>query len=563
MFTQYWRRRALEQLSGFGFQVSDAKVPIDIPGLGDLIAAVEEVYRDEITAARELVHDNLITFDALGDLYDPGTPVQGVTALGGAPGVFLVAEYYSEERRSLLGLERSFHMSLEFVLTLGDHFTVARFTEVLSGWTGVRARPLTELTYVPVAADKMGPLLARGRQYVEVAARGPQFLAYDAHSFFLHPSGTSGHGGGGGGGNLSRGGGAQVPKPGRIMVDPARGALLGHHASQGMDEPTQAMMDVAARYRRWRNANTAGGATSTSGPEGLVLWTDVPNELMVFCWPAVVGFSFTAKVWGHVLVAGLKPIAFYERAFDQLVLPEERKRLIRALVRFGGDDATDDIVGGKRGGSVFLLHGPPGVGKTLTAEAIAEVLKRPLYSISMGELGLTPDDMEKRLSDVLELCAGWNALVLLDEADVFLEQRQTSDIVRNAMVCVMLRLLEYHPGILFLTTNRVRTFDPAFESRVTVALRYDHLSPAARAQVWRNLFQRVSVPVDADLAYDDLARHELNGRQIKNAVRLAVSLARESSCAVSNAILDTTLRVTQMGRADMRTDDSWKEPSAP
>jgi hypothetical protein len=51
------------------------------------------------------------------------------------------------------------------------------------------------------------------------------------------------------------------------------------------------------------------------------------------------------------------------------------------------------------------------------------------------------------------------------------------------MVCVMLRLLEYHPGILFLTTNRVRSFDPAFESRVTVSLRYEPLAPDARAQV--------------------------------------------------------------------------------
>lgn len=113
----------------------------------------------------------------------------------------------------------------------------------------------------------------------------------------------------------------------------------------------------------------------------------------------------------------------------------------------------------------------------------------------MGELGIGVEELERRLSgnfiakltninkhkqtnkDVLELCAGWNAIALLDEADVFLEQRTNSDILRNAMVCVMLRLLEYHPGILFLTTNRVRTFDPAFESRVTVALKYDSLSP--------------------------------------------------------------------------------------
>jgi MoxR-like ATPase len=80
-----------------------------------------------------------------------------------------------------------------------------------------------------------------------------------------------------------------------------------------------------------------------------------------------------------VLVSGIESIQFNDRAFDQLVLAEERKQMIRALVRFGGDSDYEDIIAGKRGGSVFLLHGPPGVGKTLTAEAIAEVLHRPLY----------------------------------------------------------------------------------------------------------------------------------------------------------------------------------------
>jgi SpoVK/Ycf46/Vps4 family AAA+-type ATPase len=165
--------------------------------------------------------------------------------------------------------------------------------------------------------------------------------------------------------------------------------------------------------------------------------------------------------------------------------------------------------------------------------------------------------MEKRLSDVLELCASWNALILLDEADVFLETRSSSDIVRNAMVCVMLRLLEYHPGILFLTTNRVRHFDPAFESRVTIALKYDSLSAAARVQVWKNLLHRVSVPVDSDINYDVLSQHELNGRQIKNSVRLAASLAKERGSPVNQDVLLTTLRITSLGRQEMKEDNTW------
>jgi hypothetical protein len=60
----------------------------------------------------------------------------------------------------------------------------------------------------------------------------------------------------------------------------------------------------------------------------------------------------------------------------------------------------------------------------------------------MGELGTTPESLESNLTDILELATPWGALVLIDEAEMLLERRTKSDIVRNAMVCVMLRLLE-------------------------------------------------------------------------------------------------------------------------
>ena len=55
------------------------------------------------------------------------------------------------------------------------------------------------------------------------------------------------------------------------------------------------------------------------------------------------------------------------------------------------------------------------------------------------------------------------------------------------MVSVMLRLVEYHRGILFLTSNRIESFDPAFQSRITLALRYEPLNLEGRVQVWENL----------------------------------------------------------------------------
>lgn len=67
-----------------------------------------------------------------------------------------------------------------------------------------------------------------------------------------------------------------------------------------------------------------------------------------------------------------------------------------------------------------MLHGPPGTGKTLTAEGIAELLKRPLYMVSVGELGTNPHQLETELNKILDVAHSWGAVLLLDEADVFL-----------------------------------------------------------------------------------------------------------------------------------------------
>ena len=89
-----------------------------------------------------------------------------------------------------------------------------------------------------------------------------------------------------------------------------------------------------------------------------------------------------------------------------------------------------------------------------------------------------------------------------------------------------LRHVEYYRGILFLTTNRVKTFDEAFLSRIHVALHFQELSADARVQVWRAFLEKMSA-TDAmsDEQLRDLGQRPINGRQIKNAVRTACSLA--------------------------------------
>lgn len=139
--------------------------------------------------------------------------------------------------------------------------------------------------------------------------------------------------------------------------------------------------------------------------------------------------------------------------------------------------------------------------------------------------------MEFELQKILDIAHSWGAVLLLDEADVFLEKREVHDIHRNALVSIFLRLLEYFQGILFLTTNRVETFDDAFQSRIHIALRYSELNQKARKAVWTMFLDKVKNMEGLDaVAFTDydleiLSRNQLNGRQIKNLVRTAQALA--------------------------------------
>jgi SpoVK/Ycf46/Vps4 family AAA+-type ATPase len=96
---------------------------------------------------------------------------------------------------------------------------------------------------------------------------------------------------------------------------------------------------------------------------------------------------------------------------------------------------------------------------------------------------------------------------------------------------VLLRVLEYFEGTLFLTTNRVKTIDPAFKSRIHFTIAYPKLSAEARGDLWRvfvSLGSDHQTPAWADKSFlQQVAEHDMDGRQIKNLVRVAYALAHD------------------------------------
>ena len=144
-------------------------------------------------------------------------------------------------------------------------------------------------------------------------------------------------------------------------------------------------------------------------------------------------------------IDGLQDVKPDKGGLDSLKLPRGHKGMVQALVKthfrekslqkgLAEDQSEADVVQGKGKGLIILLHGAPGVGKTSTAECIAESSGKPLFPITCGDLGITAEEVERSLEDKFNLAQRWDCVLLLDEADVFLAQRTKTDLKRNTLV---------------------------------------------------------------------------------------------------------------------------------
>ncbi|KAJ9659976.1 hypothetical protein H2198_002866 [Neophaeococcomyces mojaviensis] len=269
------------------------------------------------------------------------------------------------------------------------------------------------------------------------------------------------------------------------------------------------------------------------------------EEQYLLSIPTVKGFDIENREWCQFFLGGFTKIAFNDKAYEKLVLDEGEKKMILAFSEQIRDSGIgfDDFIRNKGRGILMLLCGPPGVGKTLTAESVAERAHLPLYAVNAGEIGHETEKADGALKTVLECCRLWNAVLLLDEADVFLEARGADSLTRNELVSVFLRRLEYFGGLMFLTTNRPRNIDPAFESRLDLIIAYPDLDAKARRIVWNTFITHELGNTIKETDYDSLAKYKCNGREIKNIVKIGRMLANQEKTKLSMEHISTVLRL--------------------
>lgn len=215
------------------------------------------------------------------------------------------------------------------------------------------------------------------------------------------------------------------------------------------------------------------------------------EDQILVCWPFIHGYALEQKKWLSLYVDSLSDIVFNDLAFSDLQLPHEQKELMMGLAssRESYGNRSQDPVQGKGRGVLVLLRGPPGVGKTLTAETVAETMKVPLFTLTIGDV-VQDLRIEDQLVDLISMCDRWGAIILLDEINVFFSQINYGNLQRSYLVSLFLRTVEHYQGIMFLTANQVETFDPAFQSRIHISLQYPELDTQCRKAIWQTFLRR-------------------------------------------------------------------------
>lgn len=260
---------------------------------------------------------------------------------------------------------------------------------------------------------------------------------------------------------------------------------------------------------------------------------DLFTQLPVHAYILMFHLDLHHYLWVHV--DDMQPYDYQPALKHKLVLPPEQTDLIDILTA-EMDVLMDDIVAGKSGGTTVLCAGPAGVGKTLTAEVYSEIIRRPLYRVHSGQLGLNVAEMESALKDVLTRAQRWGAVMLIDEADVYIKRRD-DNMTMNAVVGVFLRVLEYFNGLLFLTTNRVDDIDEAIVSRCIAMIRFYPPDTEARCKIWRVMTEQFALEVEEALIAQlaDIFPHA-TGRDIKGLAKLTAKFCSHKSVQPTLAV---------------------------
>jgi len=242
--------------------------------------------------------------------------------------------------------------------------------------------------------------------------------------------------------------------------------------------------------------------------------------------------------------------------WDDLILPPEQKeRLRNACAQVEYRHRIYDQWGfGKKvaygQGVSMLFSGPPGTGKTMAAQVIANRLQLELYKVDLsGVLSKYIGETEKQLGAVFDEVKKSQSILFFDEADALFgkrsETKDSHDRYANVQTSYLLQKIEEYDGVVILASNFLQNFDEAFKRRIKFIIDFTLPDQERRELIWRSVLP-AELPRGEDLDFDFLARSfELSGSSIKNIAVAAAFLAAEENAPLGMAHLLTAVQTEQ------------------
>jgi SpoVK/Ycf46/Vps4 family AAA+-type ATPase len=228
------------------------------------------------------------------------------------------------------------------------------------------------------------------------------------------------------------------------------------------------------------------------------------------------------------------------RTWEDLVLPQyEFDRVQMVAARYRNRDVVMDEWGFKpipSAGVVAMFTGPPGTGKTMSAEVIASDLKLDLFKVNLATMvSKFIGETEKNLEELFEAADTGNVVLLFDEADSIFGKRSevsnSNDRYANLEVSYLLQRIERFDGLVILTTNLKSNVDAAFLRRINLTVDFQSPNLVERQRLWNRVIPEVAPRSDLDLEF--LSKFKITGADIRSVALTAAFRAADAGVPIS------------------------------
>jgi SpoVK/Ycf46/Vps4 family AAA+-type ATPase len=317
--------------------------------------------------------------------------------------------------------------------------------------------------------------------------------------------------------------------------------------------------DIEARALASSFKLTAGQIqAAVSFARNLAQWR-APEDARMTIKDLYAGCSAQADLRLGALARRIEPV--FE--WDDIVLPPDQLAQLREICDQVGSRHTvyADWGFGKKlalgRGVTALFSGPPGTGKTMAAEVIANALRLNLYKIDLSQVvSKYIGETEKNLHQVFNGAQSSGAILFFDEADALFgkrsEVKEAHDRYANIEVAYLLQKMEEYDGIAILATNLRQNLDAAFARRMRFIIEFPFPDEEYRRRIWEGLFPR-QAPVSLGAGDLDRLSREIGlaGANLRNIALAAASYAASENAAIqmSHVLRAARREYQKLGRA--------------